>query len=734
MEDSSPTRMKDPERRVFFISKNKDTALSIDRFIRNLDYEKNASGFIQLQRMPDGQPLVFENMSCVLKMFRTLHPTVLAESLIIIDYHSLYEDFEVYSKDGRPSPLATLLMQFPELNLILLRNDTSSTSIFRDRDEPVEVIEGNMLFTLNVDELLGTKGIHRLHDGISLKYDPSGLRNWLKRDLLLERIQFKKDNYENLHQSRSGHLAVAIDEEKKHAQFWGYSLYNFGYRVLPVTTHSLLTELVSKQNISKFVELICRDYDLQFPDLNGSKVEETLYRLRGLKRDKGIFVDVTSEYWREHFKHENLSTWIITQSLTVRKINFRNETAVILSDKVARKEGIYEKVPEFKRFGLTIWNGMPVLRGQSKELEGMTTILECCEVNERFWDSRDFVELDKQRDAPDSHGVPAFNGRVAEEMLYRAQAALRDDNFPLAALIASEAREVLNGLSMSLSLQALHLKLKAEALMELEIVGIGELKKNMDTRIFEIRRQIERLGGKNEEAKQNARMQIFNDLRKIYEEHEQFTASEALYEEVVKAELRTKDVMGITIERESESVESPRVEGTVCPIKSHKRKFIDRLRANLMAPLFWIIIIFYVTALVNYFAIKHFDARAGYLSNGFSVIYFILFLTILAKWKNLLYAVIGAGTNMKKLWTSFIIFNSMCIAAYYVNKPAGLNGIAGKMIGKAILSTLTDQIDAEPLSHFIDTGPVLIPMMHMMGSIFFLGIIISIMYRRFTRR
>jgi len=732
MAEDNRASMRDPEKKVFFISRNKLVCSAFERFIRNLNYENDASGFFQLQKGPDGLPLVFENMSNVLKTFRTLHPSTLAESLVIIDYHSLYEDFEAYSQDARPSPLATLLLQFPEMNLILLKNNTSHASLFRDRDEePIEVSEGNLLFAMDVDELLGTKSIQKLHDGISLKYDPSGLRNWLKQDLLLEKIQYNQDNYENLHQSRGAHFALTIDDEKRHAQYWGYSLYSFGYRVLPVTTYSVLTDLEKKRSsLRKFVELICRDYDLQFPDLDGSEIGETLYRLRGLRRKNGIFMDVTSKYWNELFEHENLSTWIISQLPTIRKLNFREQDPAILVDEVAKKEGIYDRFPEFKRHGLTIFNGLPVLRGQSKELEGMTTLLECCEINERFWNSRDFVDLDKRRSAPDSHGVPAFNSRVAEEMLCRAQSAFEGNNHLLAALIASESREVLNGLSMSLSLQALHLKLKAEALMELEIVGIGELKKNLDIRIFEIRRQIERLGGKNEEAKKNARMQIFNDLRKIYEEHEQFTASEALYEEVVKAELGAKDVVGITIKRESSRAESPRVEGRDYSINPHKMRFIDKLRALLTAPLFWIVFSFFFTALVNHFAILHIDAKRAYISNGFSVLYFLLFLAMLGKWKSLLYAVIGAGTNMRKLLISFLTFNSMCFAAYFVNEP---NSVV-RGIGNTILSTITNQLDTKRLESFVEKGPILIPIIHMMGSIFFIGIIISIIYRRFTKR
>lgn len=693
-----------------------------------------------------------ESLNELIRLLEEQYYEDLSRVLIILDYASLYDDFKLF--DGQnPTPLARLFICYPEATIWILKLGNKQLPLFKEIDEPIERYQ---YIVKNLEEVLEF-GYH-IESGRSM-FDASGIRNYIKVKLR-EKMDFETDNFHALHESRRTHLALAVDEETRHSLFWAYSLYSFGYSVLPITTAGELNSLRKRfKNGEHKVDLICRDFDLQFPDLQAPTKDAEdprkipLYQYRGvipLKDDAESFAlclenpkdenqdDENSFFWRALYDDERTKTVFVSQ-LPESNTLPKGQMGVIAGKRlIKRNELKYNET--FNRYGLTVQDGKVILNGISKEVEGMFDFHRSDVIKQVYQESRSCTTISKKRGTVSGHSIPAVNSRIASSLIGRGKKEYKKERYLEAALLASEALEVLNGLSMSASMEAFHLKCCAEVKLELSVIGVGDFKKVARKRIYEIRRLLYRLTAENKEARRNAKMQIFNDLRKIYLEHEQFDASEIMYNEVVKAELGTRDVMRYNIRAHLK----PIVPDTADQRKVRKRyienwtdkagcwlKYICHSGNSLVFLLFLLVLS------SNYFLLQKqnflFSQRVGVV---FPWIYFIFFVVLLMwRRKKLLYLIIGAGTNFSKLFTTFFSFNLIMYLVYHLNF-AKENFYSSSLAKTLITSLINEPYDLYSSCPRIETPDIFYVLMiiHVTISVFYLGVLISALYRWFVRR
>lgn len=141
--------------------------------------------------------------------------------------------------------------------------------------------------------------------------------------------------------------------------------------------------------------------------------------------------------------------------------------------------------------------------------------------------------IDTSRENHD-HGVPLDVYDIVQNMLKRAKTYYETENFIKAAIISSEAIELLNGFHEALMLQAYHILAISENAIAMNAIGGNEmlLKKDAIFRINKIEHEVGRLlkrakvegqtKADRRELKFNVLNQIFSDCRKMCKDKEHF--------------------------------------------------------------------------------------------------------------------------------------------------------------------------------------------------------------------
>ena len=127
-------------------------------------------------------------------------------------------------------------------------------------------------------------------------FDGSNLRYAIKR-YEYDVLKVERYNFSLSQDSRAKSMVICIEEERTQNRFNSYVLYSNGYRVLPVFSSKELK--CFNENAAKLSpQLIVRDYDLQFPDVDDKEIPITIQQkesytihtidyIRGAKYIKG---------------------------------------------------------------------------------------------------------------------------------------------------------------------------------------------------------------------------------------------------------------------------------------------------------------------------------------------------------------------------------------------------------------------------------------------------------------
>ncbi|UCH92649.1 MAG: hypothetical protein JSV88_20460 [Candidatus Aminicenantes bacterium] len=725
--------------------------------INNIVKAINPTSFT-LWKGEDGESLVFKNIVDLHEFLRKLGMRSLANTMLILD-----ADIRQQSSSEE---IAEIFLLYPELKI--------KTLIDSRLNRPVFNVPGNGLKRrdLEIDSPSGVIAAGcSVNDG-NMLFDPAGIRNKMKMEMI-DNIGFGENNYARKQKSREKKFALSLDHDPYHALFVGYALYNFGYSVLPVVSYKELKYLSSREVRT---DLICRECDLQFfdmandenKDLSSDEKKDLSSKIdlaRGLvviaqeEIDTGCMLRrvtrIVTELYEKLLDKTSGTTWFITQYESFadkkvgKKISQSKFKDINYKHKATHENPFYvipaskpleDKKPVSRQFGISIDKKAQAafLRGQSKVIKGVYGLLQCPEVNRTYHSSLDNYEINRLRKKREYHAKTAVNLQLARKMLARARTLYLGYNYLEAAVLAIDALELSNGLSMILSLEILHLKIKAETRLELSIAGIGTISKDdIKEKIKELKINVLRICKDNDEAEKNALMQYFNGLRKIYHEFEQFEAAETLYAEVLKIETgikRYKDLkLGKTIEKATKSKNTGNKDTTTLTQ-------IEKLQ------------VLWNTALSNFnfvlgFLLAVLMIMDSFMDNPlFPTAYFILFSGFCMAPKRAIYMIIGAGINFRRFIVSFLISQLVIALIYLFNydyyqipdklKTIGKLEMIPLILRNTFLSSLMNQ-PSDTLSNLMEKQSELLHWLvngHIAITIIFLGVFISGIYRWLTRR
>jgi hypothetical protein len=736
--------------RVIFATFSKCKALLVNNVVDAI----NPTSF-SLLKTKNSNPITFKNFFDIQEYLRQHETESLSDTLLILDY-------EIIENSNR-TELAEAFLLYPELKIKIFVERESVKTIF---GIPEKKLRRCNLLIRNIKELIEA-GYAANND--NMIFDPSGIRNELKMEMI-ESIGFTSNNYILKQRSRKENFGISIDYDPYHALFVGYALYNFGYSVIPVISYNNLEFL---SNNKAKANLVCRECDLQLFDMKRPGDEKTqsdnfsdqLFKSRGIETDGGDkrkIIKIRNELYENLLEKDNGVTWFVTQyeKIDEKKIWKKLKAEKFLDIKFGNQpttenpfyivsccDKIEEKRPEFKRFGIISKEGSEaaLLRGQTKVIKGIYSLLKCPEVKRVYERAIDIYEVNRLRKERKYHDKVAVNLKFAREMVKRAKSFLLDNKYLESAVLSCDAIELSNGLSMTLSLEALHLKLQAETRLELMISGIGTLKEtDLREKIREIKINILRVCKKNDEAKRNTLIQYFNGLRLIYNEFEQFEAAETLYSEVSKIEGGISRYLDQELNKEIEKATGKKAikKNEDNPDRHHvinlskADKFKVHLKTLICNPNFWLLFILVILLTLDCFM----DSQL------FPICYFGLFIGFCMFPKRAIFTIIGAGIDFRRFISSFLGFQVIMVFIYLYNYdyskiPCSLNSI-GSVQQKVIIITNTF------LSSFINQpSPTFNLMMenqtivihwiinfHMAITVIFLGIFISAVYRWITKR
>lgn len=402
----------------------------------------------------------------------------------------------------------------------------------------------------------------RIISGYDNTFDASNLRYAIKFRKYLKLKVHHSRNFKKIQDSRFKNFAICIEEESKQNIFNSYSLYTNGYRVLPITTLQEL-EIVNSATFKLPHEcpyeckwendsceehcIIIRDFDLQFEDENQSSID----KIRGYRYCTANDLGKGAAFYVQYKKfiganNKRRSFYIGWNDLT--HIHNRN---FVKNDYWNRLTGmgypIYfiTKGPKYSKLihssngektRISEDNKTLYLSGFAKPVCGLYSPFQLLpEVKTTYGRARYYIadsdyEIRTSREDHD-HSTPLNIYDMANRMVRRAEIYYNNNRYLLAALIAGEALELLNGFHHRLMIKAYYIQAIAENAISMDAVGSNEkyLAKDTQFRVDKIIEDINRFYyGYKEKSKWNVLNHIFSTCRQFCKEHEHFE-SEAVF-------------------------------------------------------------------------------------------------------------------------------------------------------------------------------------------------------------
>ncbi len=415
-----------------------------------------------------------------------------------------------------------------------------------------------LLFVSPLDEGRGLcSTLERFARGMRCWFDPTGLRT-LVRNRYLGEVFGEKGKWavvkaREVLNSRVCNVAIAIDEERRFCHFNAYAAWKYGRRAWVVTTFEEFDKdplwVASNTCGAANDVVLLRDIDMRFPD-----VPDKLTVRENIK-------DIKKAPWKERTETEDYSL----EGRSVEKIGEKWKVYAVSSE--ANIVSPKEKWPNEKsnqkdeeRLGQRQHENKIQYRGFSKPLGTIYDLSEyLCTIEAHSHDEdADAVHRKPQDDnknqsviakllkktsstkpngedsssKPESsdsgHGAPYSNLMIAESLIGQsARCEGSPDSYLLGALLASEAYEILLGMSKTTALEALLAMHKAEVRAEVIFPGMSQY-----LQIEERKNDIESSaasifsGNAANDARNMFLSRFWAELRPIYRDGEQFEAAE----------------------------------------------------------------------------------------------------------------------------------------------------------------------------------------------------------------
>ena len=505
-----------------------------------------------------------------LKFFFEKNVDMLSSLYVVIDHASLNAtDFP--HKNNKQ--LKSMILAYPEVHFAFYcaGDQTYSDTLF---DYTIRTPE-EFVDSFHIFDPSDKYAYHKLLEQNNNLFDASNIRYCLKREKYAE--LHVRPNFLKQQNSRKEHLAYVIDEEKKQAFFNSYILYSNGYRVLPISSASELIrnneEVTSGNNLLKPV-MILRDYDLQFNDERGISLQDSdlpqkkskvtlgtthvevnqVDNVRGFKfteppmsllakkkqRSASNKRVVTPKRWFDLLTDTNpyWSAFVDIPTYFVTKSERKGGIAVIPP---CSKEFVQSTRPQI----LSPANNLLKVPGLSKPVTGIySEIQKIAQVKERYqqcrYDKHDVIPSEdhskyeysypiKTEREDNNHSAPLDVYEIVHSMVKRSEYYYKSGKNLHAALLSSEAMEVMNGFHLTLMLKAYYINAVSENAIAVRLLGADEDKLKKDTwfrMTVKVPEDLDRLCLNSLDLRTNLLNNIYNETRRFCKEREHFESAE----------------------------------------------------------------------------------------------------------------------------------------------------------------------------------------------------------------
>lgn len=692
---------------VLLFSLNENLVKSFERYVSYTEKEFKERANFKLIRENNSQgkldreiskALEFEDPSQLLFLLEDKKPEELANLILIIDIYNSK------GKNNLKSVIQDIVVQYPEVKILFISFNDDWVYFFPKIEPPQDEKEKeNKSIDAEkngknkaIDIKVELPSIHSFNpfeknalrlavNGNVNLFDASNLRNYLKQNIFSSLKTHT--NYPLLQKSRAANLALAIDEERHQTFFNSYTLFKYGFRVLPITTFNEL--YFYKNNTSKFnnhLKLIIRDYDLQFEDYDEIDTLKNLYsdrddltkdnilkNLRGVdKPDKKFNNSSAINFdliWSPFYdSSETMQTYFVTRISAFEDNDVESVEKICVLD----SKQYNHKFNNCKK-GIQIDSEEVYLRGINKPVDGFQEFFNIEIIKDRAEECNDKTFFDIKRDVNlGSHSVSPKILHIGEALLKRAEKCFDNKMYIVSAVLAQEALEVLNGFHFLVMLGAVYQKAISETHIETESIGIKSIGTGAKSRFQEIKINVNRICRGNKEAEKNVLSQIFNDVRHIYKENEQFEAADEALKEFIS--INHKISYDGIFERVIRSIKNS-TKSNWNEIKSLKRdstkkklkktKFSNTWFEDFGKGLIPYLILVIILFLFSFILLKSPKSFAFFfiLLNSFILLLFAfhkkLYLT------SLVYILIGRTPELRWLLTSFIVYQLFFAGIYY---------------------------------------------------------------------
>lgn len=492
---------------------------------------------------------------------------------IIIDFGSITKNQASYIRDA--------IVEFPETQFLFDKHYCHKTSaldfLFPEdelKEDQIKQWKGILdeintdLFEIDYNKPGNTQNpsvlFSQVINGFDNTFDASNLRYAIKYWKYLI-LKVGKRNYQKLQESRSKHIAICVEEEVRQNIFTSYALYTNGFRVFPITTRRELE--ICNQNLfeivphdihsSKLNGIVIRDYDLQFEDEDGAKIDA----IRGYRyceqdeiKEGSSFKENEKKFFKDYHigwnylmvkYHRNpnrywsniairLPLYFITKgpNPTISEVVHPSKCSNVEFEEadceITNKQG--------KKEIQTIKTKIK-LPGFEKPVCGLyTPFFAITEIKKRYDATRYQIKEDGEKiyairtsRKDHDHSTPLDIYDLANRMIRRAEKYYESKLYILAALVAGEALEVLNGFHHRLTVKAYYIQAIAENAIAMDVVGGNEeyLAKDTRQRVEKINEDIDRIFFKyDEKNKTYVLNQIYSTCREFCKEHKHFESEE----------------------------------------------------------------------------------------------------------------------------------------------------------------------------------------------------------------
>jgi hypothetical protein len=526
---SLPTRLKDMIRPLLlFASRNASVAAALHQHF-------------ELLLPACGLPHQIEHVafSSSVELFAAIDaipPEQLLETMIVFDISPEDESrWEVQNIQGDQGLAAQLILSYPEIYFVFLETSLPLRAQSFDLEKQTDVICGHHY--VPDGSLLTLFGLIRFHAyEFRVLFDATGLRSLIMQRLLEDSGDERAGIYRPLLESRLNHAAVCADDEIPFVYLNGYVAYTAGFRTWLLCTQKEFRRILPLKASGKIAT----------PVRIGlfSRLSRLLERARVVFRRRSLVATDPSPFG------VILSDWELTYPdytgpapkdslLLSTDFNARDQLVIISSFQRADEKDTwrtFDEPPEITRLPKPYGGIFKLLFHEKGRKRNALTLRY-----QKTWkDIHDQKRVKKQADS--RHGAPYARSIVARRLLQRARqlkafaAKENTASWVQMALLASTAKEILGEQSRTTAYEALALQYEAEVNAEISFFGIST-KLEVLRRLTTLEQEGQLIQGKNPYRKWKARqedensqlnflLRTLNNLRLRFIEYEQVKATE----------------------------------------------------------------------------------------------------------------------------------------------------------------------------------------------------------------